>query len=67
MIVASRRQLSADLADDAVIVGLDDGVYYSLNEVGRRIWTIIQEPRAVEGDGVVLHREPRSAASSGQR
>lgn len=36
-------QISSDLGDEAVILHLDSGVYYGLNEVGARIWELLQE------------------------
>lgn len=50
-LVASRNQVSADLSPnttgEVVILGLKDGMYFELNEVGARIWQLIQEPRTV--------------------
>lgn len=46
-VVAIKDQVSADLAGEAVILNLKSGVYYGLNEVGARIWELIQEPRTV--------------------
>ena len=45
VLVAATGQVSADLADGSVILNLKDGVYYGLNGVGGRIWSLIQEPR----------------------
>jgi hypothetical protein len=42
-----KDQISADLADEAVILHLKSGVYYGLDGVGARIWALIQEPRVV--------------------
>ncbi len=30
-----------------MILGLKDGMYFEVNEVGARIWQMIQEPRTV--------------------
>lgn len=46
-VVAIREQVSADLADEAAILNLKDGVYYGLNPVGARIWKLVQEPKTV--------------------
>ncbi len=46
-VVASAGQVSRELGDEAVILGLDESVYYGLNPVGARIWSLIQEPRRV--------------------
>jgi hypothetical protein len=42
-IVASTHQLSCDLAGDAAIVNLTSGVYFGLDPVGARIWSLIRE------------------------
>lgn len=47
MVVAAKAQISADLADEVVILDLESGVYYGLDAVGTRIWSLIQEPRFV--------------------
>ena len=36
-------QLSCDLEGEAAILNLKDGVYYGLNAVGTRIWTLLKE------------------------
>ena len=48
IVVAIRDQVSADLAGEAAILNLKSGVYYGLNSVGARIWSLIQEPKTVE-------------------
>ncbi|MEM1254757.1 MAG: PqqD family peptide modification chaperone [Cyanobacteria bacterium P01_H01_bin.21] len=42
------EQISSELNSEAVILNLSSGVYYGLNEVGARIWQIIQEPCSLE-------------------
>ena len=44
----SQDQLSADIAEEVVIVNLKNGVYYGLGSVGFRIWGLIQERKSVE-------------------
>ncbi len=56
-VVASKDQASADLGDEAAILNLKDGVYYSLDAVGARIWNIIQEPRSVREISDILLEE----------
>jgi hypothetical protein len=47
-IVASvKHQVSCDLAGEVVILNVQDGVYYGLNAVGARIWSLLEEPRMV--------------------
>ena len=42
--VAVPRQVSCDLAGEAAILQLESGVYYTLNPVGARVWTLVQQP-----------------------
>jgi Coenzyme PQQ synthesis protein D (PqqD) len=46
-VVAIAQQASADLDDEAAILNLNTGVYFSLNEVGAWVWQFIQTPRSV--------------------
>jgi len=46
-VVAAKEQVSCSLADEAVILDLKAGVYYGLNEVGARVWHLIQEPKNI--------------------
>jgi hypothetical protein len=46
-VTVSKEQLSCDLIGEAVILNLRTGVYYGLDSVGARIWTLLQEPRLV--------------------
>jgi hypothetical protein len=46
-VVASRNQLSAQLAGEAVILGLRDSVYYGLAGAGARIWELVQQPAVI--------------------
>jgi hypothetical protein len=48
MIVATADQVSSKLGDEAVILNIKTGIYFGLNEVGARIWNLIQEPVTVE-------------------
>jgi hypothetical protein len=47
IVVASKNQVSSDLAEEAVILDLESGTYYGLDAVGFRIWDLVQEPRTV--------------------
>jgi Coenzyme PQQ synthesis protein D (PqqD) len=47
IVVASSDQISSDLAGEIVMLNLKNGSYYGLDEVGARIWNLIQEPRSV--------------------
>ena len=46
-VVVSKEQLSSDLGGEAAILNLKNNVYYGLNSVGARVWTLIQQPRTV--------------------
>ena len=47
-IIAIPEQISADLGGEAVILHLKSGVYYGLNEIGEKIWNLIQEPKTFQ-------------------
>ena len=46
-IVATKNQVSSDLGGEAVILDLKSGVYYGLNNVGTRVWNLLQEPKTL--------------------
>jgi hypothetical protein len=56
-VVASREQVSCELAEEVVILNLRNGEYYGLNEVGAKIWTLIQEPRTLDSVREIIMRE----------
>lgn len=43
-VVVSPHQVSTSLGHEAVILGADAGEYFGLNEVGARIWELVQQP-----------------------
>jgi len=47
IVVASKDQVSSDLAGEVVTLNLKNGTYYGLDEVGARVWSLIQQPCAV--------------------
>ncbi|HTC63024.1 MAG TPA: PqqD family peptide modification chaperone [Candidatus Saccharimonadales bacterium] len=47
VVVAAKDQVSCDLAGEAAILNIKSGVYYGLDQVGARIWNLMQEPREV--------------------
>jgi hypothetical protein len=47
VVVATETQISSDLAGEAIILELKAGMYYGLDAIGTRIWSLIQEPRSV--------------------
>jgi hypothetical protein len=46
-VVVSDEQVHTSLGDEAVILGLGDGVYYGLDAVGARVWGLLAAPRQV--------------------
>lgn len=48
IVVAAKDQVSCDLAGEAAILNIRNGVYYGLDPVGARIWQLIQQPRSVD-------------------
>ena len=47
-VVAIKKQISTDLGGEVAVLHLESGIYYSLNAVGARIWTFIQNSRTVD-------------------
>lgn len=47
-VIATNQQISTDMADETVILNMQDGIYYGLDEVGTFIWQNIQSPISVE-------------------
>jgi len=45
--VVSDNQLSTTLSGEVVILGLRDTLYYGLQEVGTRVWELLQTPRSI--------------------
>ena len=46
-VVAAEEQVSSELGGEVAILGLKTGMYYGLEEIGARIWSLLQEPRTV--------------------
>lgn len=46
-VVLSDEQVSTSLGDETVILGMGDGVYYGLDAVGARVWTLLATPQRV--------------------
>jgi hypothetical protein len=44
-VVATDEQVSAELAEETVILSMRDGHYYGLEGVGSRVWGMLGEPR----------------------
>jgi Coenzyme PQQ synthesis protein D (PqqD) len=48
IVEVNQDQISSALGGEAVILNLKTGIYHGLNDVGARIWTLIQEAIAVK-------------------
>jgi Coenzyme PQQ synthesis protein D (PqqD) len=48
LLVRSPDQLSGDIDHEVVLLSLNRGVYYQLNEIGSRIWAHLASPMTVE-------------------
>ncbi|MGH7469802.1 MAG: PqqD family protein [Longimicrobiales bacterium] len=46
-VVATTHQVSCTVHGEAVILQMKDGVYYSLDAVGARVWSRLQQPASV--------------------
>ena|SRR6185503_10402392 len=47
IVVAAQSQISSDVAGEAIILDLKAGIYYGLDAIATRIWSLIQQPRSV--------------------
>ena len=47
VVMVSKKQVSADLGGEMAILSVKRGVYYGLNEIGTKIWHLIQQPHKV--------------------
>jgi hypothetical protein len=54
---ATKDQVFSPLGQEAVILHLEAGVYYGLNDVGARIWSLLQAPRSVKEIRETILRE----------
>ena len=48
IVVATSEQVSCPLGEESAILNLKNSMYYGMNPVGTRIWTLLKEPRSVE-------------------
>ena len=47
IVVVAKEQVSCPLGDESAILNLKNSVYYGLDPVGARVWTLLQRPRSV--------------------
>jgi hypothetical protein len=57
IVVVSNRQVACDVGGEAVVLQMDQGVYYGLNAVGARVWQLIQTPVSVSAVIDQIERE----------
>ena len=44
VVAADPKQVSCEVDNEVVILHLTNGIYYGLNQVGARIWSLVQQP-----------------------
>lgn len=44
----TKKEMSADLGEENVVLDLDSGVYYGMDGTGPRIWELLEQPRTGE-------------------
>ena len=49
IVVAAKDQVSCPLGEDIIILDLKAGLYFSLDNVGAKVWELIQQPQSVSG------------------
>lgn len=47
IVIATPEQVSCPLGEEAAILNLKNTVYYGLNPVGARVWSLLQKARSV--------------------
>jgi len=52
-----RDVLSQDVGEETVILSIESGNYFGLNQVGSRIWSLLQEGRPVQAVIATLVKE----------
>lgn len=57
VVVASPNHVACELGQEIVLLHLDSGLYFGLENVGTRIWQLIQEPVRVEEIVATVNRE----------
>lgn len=57
VVVSTPRLVAADVGEEVVILNMEDGLYFGLEDVSARIWKLLQEPVAVREIERVLLEE----------
>ncbi len=63
LVAVSPNQVSTDLGSETVILGVEAGRYFGLDEVGARVWELLQEPISVAAVCETLLSEYEVSAS----
>ncbi len=53
----SDNQVSADMQGEVALMSITNGKYYSLNETGARIWSLIEKPASISDVCKTIHEE----------
>lgn len=61
-VVATPRQISCAVGDEAVLLSVEDGEYFGLNPVAASVWNQISEPRTLEAVRDALLAEYRGVS-----
>ena len=48
IVKATSEQVSCPLGEESAILNMKNSVYYGMNQVGTRVWNLLQQPRSVE-------------------
>ena len=48
VVVVSNNLTASNLGTETIVLNLDSGGYYGLNDVGVTVWNLIQKPKMVE-------------------
>ena len=54
---ASDEIISSKLDNEVVMMSIEKGAYYGLDEIGARVWELLAEPRTVSGICDILVQE----------
>lgn len=67
VVVATKDQVASDLAGEVILLSLQTGMYYGLDQVGARIWELLQQPTRVADIRDTIAREYEVALEQCER
>jgi len=47
VVVATKHQVFCALGEESAILNMENSVYYGMNEVGTRVWNLLQQPKSI--------------------